>query len=90
MIAGLEKSLEWHQKELEIRGKVMGLTHPITKRTREDVYIILDRLGRLPVPWPRPTPRPFLVLPDLLLAYAQEARELYADLPPEEGEHVEI
>lgn len=66
-VPGLEKSLEWHQKELEIRGKVMGLTHPITKRTREDVYIILDRLGRLP-----------------------EARELYADLPPEEGEHVEI
>lgn len=49
LVAGLEKSLEWHQKELEIRGKVMGLTHPITKRTREDVYIILDRLGRLPV-----------------------------------------
>jgi len=47
-VEGLEKSLEWHQKELETRSKVMGPTHPITKRAREDVYIILDRLGRHP------------------------------------------
>jgi len=43
---GLEKSLEWHQKELETRCKVMGSTHPITKRTRDDVFIILEKLSR--------------------------------------------
>jgi len=64
-VEGLEKSLEWHRKELEVRIKVMGRMHPITKRAREDVFIILERLSRY-----------------------EEARELYGDLPPDEGENI--
>jgi len=40
----LEESLEWHEKELEYRMILMGAEHPITKRAKEDIRIILDRL----------------------------------------------
>lgn len=42
----LRRSLEWHQRELEIREEALGKMHPITSRAREDVCIILRKLGR--------------------------------------------
>lgn len=40
----LEKSLEWHQNELQLRIELMGEEHPITLRAKEDIRIIKDRL----------------------------------------------
>ena len=40
------QSLGWYQKELDILETIHGKLHPNTVRSREDVAIILQRLGR--------------------------------------------
>lgn len=44
--AYLAKSLEWHSKEVTLREELLGPHHPVTARARQDVAILLSRLGR--------------------------------------------
>eukprot|EP01087_Luapelamoeba_hula_P018352 TRINITY_DN5906_c0_g1_i1.p1 TRINITY_DN5906_c0_g1~~TRINITY_DN5906_c0_g1_i1.p1 ORF type:complete len:506 (+),score=62.31 TRINITY_DN5906_c0_g1_i1:360-1877(+) len=61
-VSYLTRSLEWHKKELDIREEVLGKAHAVTARAREDVCIILRKLGRdqeaRAIISPNPNPNP--------------------------------